>query len=210
MKLSYLLIGILIAIFGLAILSGGFHLEMSVGNTTHKSTLPTPQPSETSVTQPSSNFLTYDNTTYRIRIKYPSEWTKSEGISGLTVAFLSPIESSSDNFRENLNVIVGNFTQSMTLDEYIDFSINQLKKEITDFSIIDSSATTLAGNPAHKIIFTGTISGKSGNQGQFLKWMQVYTIKNNRSYVITYCAEVNKHSYFLDTIQKMINSFEIY
>lgn len=171
--------------------------KMEIKKKTLTSTTP-PQP-----TRPSFRFLTYDNFFYHIRIKYPSVWTKSEEIIGTIVAFLSPQESSSDSFRENLNVYIGNLSQSMTLDDYIDLSNNQLKQLITDYSIIDSSATTLAGNPAHKVIFTG-------KQGGFnLKWMQVYMIKNNRDYVISYTAEEDKYSYFLGTIQEMINSFEI-
>ncbi len=39
--------------------------------------------------------------------------------------------------------------------------------------------------------------------------MQIYAIKDDVAYIITYTAEEDKYSDFLDTIQIMINTFEI-
>jgi YVTN family beta-propeller protein len=41
------------------------------------------------------------------------------------------------------------------------------------------------------------------------KVMQVQTIKDDKVYNVTYTAKVNKYGYYLPTIQKMVNSFEI-
>jgi len=40
-------------------------------------------------------------------------------------------------------------------------------------------------------------------------YFQVWTIKDNKAYVITYTAETSQYSDYLKTAQKMINSFEI-
>ena len=41
------------------------------------------------------------------------------------------------------------------------------------------------------------------------KAMQVWTLKGDKAYLITYKAEPEKYSKYLPTIQKMIDSFEI-
>jgi len=196
MKQEYLFLTALL-IVGILFISG------CVQQPTIKPTTTT-QPSETPTAQSTNNFLTYDSPAYGIRIGYPSDWTKSEQFMGSVVAFLSPTESTSDIFRENLNVIVQDLsTQPMTLDEYTELSVSQIKQFFTDANITDSSATTLDGNPAHKVVYTG-------KQGQYnLKWMQVWVVKENKAYIISYTAEVNKYPDFLGTIQQMINSFEI-
>ncbi len=151
-----------------------------------------------------AKWKTYKNEQYQFEIKYLSDWTKQEQVMGSIVAFSSPQESASDIFLENLNVIVQDLsTQPMTLSDYTDLSVDQISRLITDSNIIDSSATTLAGNPAHKLVYTGK------HEQHNLKWMQVWTIKNNKVYLISCTAEVDKYSDFLRTIQQMINSFKL-
>lgn len=151
-----------------------------------------------------TNFLTYDSYVYGIRIKYPLDWTKEEQVFGTVVSFSSPIESASDDFSENLNVLVQDLSaQPITLEEYTRISEEQVEQYITNGKILDTIATTLDGNSAYKLVYTG-------KQGQYnIKWMQVYTIKDDKAYVITYTAEMDSYSNFLGTAQEMINSFEI-
>lgn len=123
---------------------------------------------------------------------------------GTAAIFLSPHESASDVFRENLNVLVQDISaQPMTLSEYTDMSVDQISQFITDLDILESGETTLAGNPAHKAVYTG-------KQGVYdFKWMQVWFIKDNKAYVITYTSEIDTYADYLETVQEMIRSFEI-
>ncbi len=149
------------------------------------------------------NFLTYENGSYGVRIKYPQEWTKTEGAMGTVVVFLSPKQNDSDPFQENLNIIVQNLPASTTLNVVTEETINQVKQLIQNATIIESTDTTLAGVPAYKIVYSGKMREYT------LKWIQIWTVKNNKMYSITYTAEINSYSYYLDVIQKMIDSFEI-
>jgi len=123
---------------------------------------------------------------------------------GAVVVFFAPTEGPSDIFQDNVNIIVQDLSaQPMTLDEYTELSLGQIEQFITDPSILDSSAVTLADIPGHRVVYTG-------KQGQYdLKWMQVWTVQNNKAYVISYTAETSKYSTFLETVQEMIDSFEI-
>ena len=151
-----------------------------------------------------TKFLTYDSSVYGIRIKYPSDWTKQEQVPGLVAAFLSPQESASDTYQENFGVFIEDLsTQPMTLEEYTELSVTSIEQLITDANILDSSTTTLDGNSAHKVVYTGRLEQYN------LKWMQIWTVKDNTAYVLTYVSEVNKYNDFLDTVQEMVNSFEI-
>jgi len=107
-------------------------------------------------------------------------------------------------FQENVNIIVQDLSdQPMTLAEYTELSIGQIEQVITDSNILDSSAVTLAGIPGHEVVYTG-------KQGLYdLKWMQVWTVKNDKAYVISYTAEVSSYPALLETVQEMIDSFEI-
>ena len=58
-------------------------------------------------------------------------------------------------------------------------------------------------------IKTSDATDKGKLEKHDLKWMQVWAVKDNKAYIISYTAEVNKYSYFFGIIQEMISSFEI-
>lgn len=159
-----------------------------------------PQPPEPELIK---DFLTYESPTHGIRIKYPKDWTMQEGFMGTVVVFLSPKADASDVFQENLSVGVEDLSGvSITLDEYTELTIDQIEQFITDFNVVESGKTTLANNSAYKIVYTGS-------QAQYsIKWMQIWTIKGYKAYLITYTAETNNYSDFLEIVEAMISSFE--
>ncbi|MCK4433154.1 MAG: hypothetical protein KAV48_04395 [Methanomicrobia archaeon] len=167
-----------------------------------ETTTTTSAPTTSAPTTLPPGFLTYENSTYGIKIMYPQEWEKLEGYMDTVVLFRSSLEDASDIFQENLNVVVGDLPQPMTLNEFTDLNIEQIKTLFT-IEVVDSSPTTLANIPARKVIYTL----KQG--GYDLKAMQIYTIKDDKAYVISYMAEEDKYSDFWGTIQIMINTFEI-
>jgi hypothetical protein len=162
------------------------------------------QPSETPTAQPTEGLLTHESPEHGISIKYPADWTKDEEVEGAAVVFFAPSEGASDVFLDNVNIIVQDLSgQPTTLDEFTESTLGQIEQNITDPNILDSSAATLAGNPAHKLIFTG----KHGNYD--LKWMEVWTIKNDKAYMISYTAEVGRYPALLGDAEQMIDSFQI-
>lgn len=190
-----------IIVIALILIGGGVLVYRYLGLEIPKEEVQPPEAEEE--VEESTAWETYRNEEYRFEIKYPSNWIKKEQVMGSVVVFLSPRESASDIFQENLNVMIQDLsTQPMTPEEYLDLSLNQIR-QITDSNIIDLSETTLVNSPAHKIVYTGKYNQHN------LKWMQVWTIKNNKAYIITYTAEIDKYSDFLEIIQKMINSFKL-
>ncbi|MFX1256377.1 MAG: PsbP-related protein [Promethearchaeota archaeon] len=155
------------------------------------------------------NFLNYEiklveNLEHGIKIKFPSKWEMKENIMDAIVVFLTPIESKLDKFRENLSIMIKMIlVEPRLLDEYIEFEINQLKKAILDFRLVEKKKTKLAKIPAYKLVFTGK------KQEITLKLMQYYALKYNIVYLMTYTAEKYKYDKYLKIILKMIKSFKI-
>jgi hypothetical protein len=86
----------------------------------------------------------------------------------------------------------------MTLDTFVQGSINSLKKDNSDFSLIESTSTTLGGVPAHQIVFLANHK----------KALTVLTIRNNVAYWLTYYSEPEKYQKFLSSAEQMISSFK--
>ncbi len=137
---------------------------------------------------PSNSLLPYDNSAYGISIKYPKTWKlepKQDPITGSIATFVSPEKGNSAISLENV---------SLTHD---------IKASNQDAVIVEEGKTNLANRPAYQIVYTK----KDG--GSTLKRLQVWTVKNNKAYVITYTADSDKYSKYLENAQEMINSFEI-
>ena len=157
-----------------------------------------------------STFLTYINSTYGIKIQFPSNWiykgseTSNDSVQGI-VTFTSPeVLTSSSN--KSLVVLTAGIEKlpyhNIPLDVYTNLTINNLRKSDAGFRLLASNEISLAGiNPAHKIIFTSHTMPYT---------MAVYGIKGDKAYVIDYIAGSEAtYSNYLPIAQKMIDSFQI-
>ena len=100
----------------------------------------------------------------------------------------------------NLPIDVAN-----SLDKYTRLKVIP-QKQFGDFKLIESNATTIAGNnPAYKVVYTNTFH----KTGVVLKTMEITTIKDNIGYDIKYFTDPGtdypKH---LAIVQKMIDSLQ--
>jgi hypothetical protein len=157
-------------------------------------------------TTTNNNFRTYQNPDYSIKMQYPSDWSASKsGLRDYTnvIAFYSPLENISDIFPEHLTLSITGYSQHITLQKFNTVLNNTLKQPAV--KTIESNPTTLAGNPAHKIVFLPP----TDNVPFKFETMLVWTVKSDKVYIISYNAEAARYSTYLPTIQKMIDSFEI-
>lgn len=149
----------------------------------------------------SGGYLTHTNKAFGYKIKYPENWLKKE--EDKTVFFISPRENSSDIFAENLNICV-NYLNNLpiTLEQYVSIVLENAKNfYITDFKVIESSETNLAGIPVKRIIATG----KRGEVR--LKFLCIYAIKDNKAFEITFTALLDTYPKYFNTAQEIIDSF---
>jgi len=124
----------------------------------------------------------------------------------LTSPFIEPpINDTLDAYPGQVEIKVSNLTSHYTLQNYTEVKMAGLYNPLENFTINEeSNSSALAGNnTAHKVVYTV----KSGQIP--LKKMELWTIKNNKVYDITYSALPSTYSDHLSTIQKMIDSFRI-
>jgi hypothetical protein len=154
------------------------------------------------------DFLTYENSDYKVKIDYPFDWIKSEENLNPynVVSFFSPEQISnllSSSSVAQLYITVEYIPQNMTFDEYTNSYITNITKDTKDYRLIESTGSNLAGNQAHKVVFYDYLN--NGN----VKHLLVWTIKGNNVYQISFAAEPGRYSDYLPIAQKMLNSFQI-
>jgi len=145
-------------------------------------------------------FLNYESLSTGLKIQYPSNWVivNPELKGHFTVAFKSQPQSICDS-AQIVAIDVRNLPLHLSLRQYIDVNVIDLRKKYANFRLIESAPTTLATNPAHRLVYS------EGGQ----KLMHNVTIKNNTVYQIVFSTRSDEYHNYLPIVQKMINSFGI-
>ncbi|TAG12101.1 MAG: DUF1795 domain-containing protein [Oscillatoriales cyanobacterium] len=152
------------------------------------------------------NLLSYQSSTHQFKIKYPEKWEKQElqnPVINDVVVFIAPKKNTADAYQEQITVSIEDLPKPMSLDEYNQSSLKQIKTNFTDVKILEENPKTIANHRGYTVVF----DDKDGQTNT--KKMQTWTLMNNKAYVITYTAEKSEYSDYLKTAENMMNSFEI-
>lgn len=190
----------LVVIFFIA--TGNFKFSTSVNKNANK---PSSQENQQPTQVPQSKPKSYQNEKYGITLEYPESWSLKESSSAVYIAtFLSPKESSSDNFSEFLGIKVVDTTSkpNITLQEVADLWENQTKSASTSeaFVVADRKSSTLSGEEAKDIEYTAKIDDINA------KGMVRIVLKNNKAYIFQYNAEATSYDKYLPDIETILAS----
>src|SRR5919202_545278 len=203
---------LMIAIFAttlpqVALAQGNFTNRAKISNSQNIS----PSDSTTATKTTPANFLTYENSTWGIKIQYPSNWVKQTSGQGVTFALLpngtnGNNENNLQQFLAKLNLTsITGIPTNAPLKALADRIVDSYRHFLHNFQIQSYSNTTLAGNNGTKIVYSYT-DPKNTN----FNATDIATIKNNRLYVIQYYyVQSSTYQDVLQTLQKLVNSFQI-
>ena len=148
-------------------------------------------------------FTRFDHATQGYSLAYPNDWTKQQDEASGVTGFISPSEGEED-FTENVNIVAeATGGQTITLDQYTQQSLEQLDKILPGASIEESTPTTLAGLPAHRVIYSGSTLGFN------LKWMQIWTLSDTSAYVLTYTATQDAFDTYRSAVDQIVTTFSL-
>ncbi len=133
----------------------------------------------------------------------------SEERTQVIVGINSPFEDESDALVENLNIVVANISElsPISLGDYVDGNIEGLKTYTQDFAIIQPpTEITIDGNPAMTLVHTGRGPLDTSLE---VKFLNVFLIKKNTGYILTFTTTPESYSLYASTFEKMLKSFKI-
>ena len=139
-------------------------------------------------------YLDYINSFRQIKMKYPEGWVKTEYENSVFVEFKKDPDWDFNVFAERL-------TSNPTLEEYKTKVLNGIK-DYKSYKFMDSQNTTLNNLPAFTITFLATFNKE-------YKIKQVYTVRQNHGYGLTYRSPPDLFDEQLKTADNMFSSFEI-
>ena len=158
-------------------------------------------------TKSTTNFLPYVNSTYGIKLQYPSSWDKEEnGTKQDTETDVVTFSPPAINSNASLDVTIDSISdeKGIALAQYASSGVSDLKQSLKSFKLVGlATNSVLAGLPAYKSIYT-YVDGKT-----IFKDMEIGAIKGDKVYILTYEAGINEYDKYLPVIQELINSFQV-
>lgn len=142
-----------------------------------------------------------DDSTYSI--SYPKTWTMdTSGENGTKFYLFSPFLSENDHFKENVNLLIQDMEGfQITLDEYAEFTIDDIKNNVLNSTIIESTRKNAHGYEFHKMVYNGEIRNNN------ITFFQYYYIKTNKVYLLTFTTETSQYSRYLPVCERIMDSF---
>lgn len=110
-------------------------------------------------------------------------------------------EDEKDTFIENINLLVQNLKESqIDLNHYIEITEKQINE---NGILIESKRTILNNSDVHILTYEANLNVRN------LKFHQYILVKNEKAYILTYTAEIDKFDIYLPEIIKIFNSFSL-
>jgi hypothetical protein len=148
-------------------------------------------------------YSTYTNHDHNFSIKYPNSWAIKENTDGVVVGFISPMDTSVDQFLENITVVVQDMSANpMSLEKYNETVIAQMQSVFNNVTILESTSTYLDGTVGTKFVFTAAAQTT-------IKMMVVWMIRNSRAYQITLTSEADAFDRIFPHMQTALDSFDV-
>ncbi|MGB3205647.1 MAG: protein kinase [Crinalium sp.] len=156
----------------------------------------------------SNKLVEYENVNAGIKIQYPENWQKKDvenPFIGEVVLFTYP-SNQTNKFEPKISIRIEDLSrQSISLEDYTNSAIKEIQKYLENASITDSSSTTLGGIPAHRMVYNG-MNGES----RLIKNLEIWAVFNQKAYIISYTATPEEYPNYLESVEKMINSFKFF
>jgi PsbP len=172
---------------------------------------------------------TYENSTLGIQIEYPTNWKPFEKTSAATsatvVEFIPFVESEHDPLTPFFSISIEDLEKVKALQNVENESASgidsnnstlnvlternlELAKSLPDFELVKLNSTSiLSGIPAYNMEYTFADPGSP--LLPLFESMNIWAVKDDKAYTISYTAPEPEFSNHLQTIQNMIDSFMI-
>lgn len=149
----------------------------------------------------------YQNVDKKIKLKYPGNWELKENSDGYNAIFMSPLESSSDKYREfvALKVVSTENYPNLTLDEIVQTWEKETAEQTTnsDYKIVERNPSTVSGNDAKDLVYEITVKNLPA------KTLVRITMANDNAYIFKYYAEADKYDATLPQAEEIFSSINL-
>ena len=141
----------------------------------------------------------------RFTISYPQNWTLNDKSESAVLQITSPKENDNDDFRQNLNLQIEDMNgKSTNLDDYVRTNMNAVKDLVKGYKEVSSMFFNRNGSRAYEVVY----KGRYGDMGYDIQLRQLFTIVNNKAYILTYVSKADERDALETTANRIFNTFK--
>ena len=210
-----IIFGILLVTQSLTQNTSLFASEKRTTNASSSIAVPTPPgivlPYNQAEDQINTGFTVYENDLHKVRMLFPSDWEEEKEYSDSIVRFIAPGTGGDNTKPTGVLISIFDRPENESLDDFVDFFHDlRYAKQSVDFTIVNSTNTTLDGIEARKILLYEQEDNVLDPQSD-VKVMRVYALDNNshKGYTLRYYSEPGLFNRYLPVVQRMFDSFDI-
>jgi len=139
-------------------------------------------------------------------VQLPDDWELEEGFSDKYLDFVivgvSPEEGANDPFIENMNVLVEEIGDEMSIQQYFMWNLAGLMQELPQFQVHEKINVTVNGIPMARIVYSWNLDNKRTVTYQYI------FVRGDQGYVLTFSSEPNKFNRLRGMFDAVAKSFE--
>jgi hypothetical protein len=158
------------------------------------------------------SFIPYNNSTFGIKIAYPSNWKVSDKLENAKTRNIDVVKfylsKEGPSFTLSTDTINKNEDQNTYLAETIQ-SYRHNIAGIPDFTVIKTNIndSMLAGQPGYELLYS--YSRTQGSTIELLLGDEIGALIGDKVYYATYLVKISDYSIYRPIIDKMLDSLEI-
>lgn len=150
----------------------------------------------------------YKNLENGYSFSYSTEW-EQQSVNGQIVFFLKQKKNAKSSFKNNINILIQDLSKNpMNLESYHRLTKDQIKQALSLNTVESESSISVSGFLAKEIIYSIPQDLAKGRYVD-LKLKQVYFIKNNTAYLITYTALKGEFEEYLRSANMVFNTYKV-
>lgn len=146
-----------------------------------------------------TDWTSYKNETFSI--SHPKSWSPdTSGDMNTKLILFSQLNGDNDLFKENVNVITQSLKgQNVSMTDFVKLTENQIETMVPNGKVWESKGT----EERHYIVISGYVEKND------LKFKQLYVIKDEIIYIITFTALEEAYNDYSDIGSKILDSFKL-
>lgn len=132
-------------------------------------------------------------------IHYPQTWERQSRSEGVEFQLFSPITSSADKLRDNVNLVIVNLFAKMSLERYVALEEKNLKDKFS-ISVTGKNKYSVDGQVYYQL----NMRWKDGNC-----LTQHFYLKEKTAYILSFTYNPDEMDYMLSEGEKILASFKV-
>lgn len=149
----------------------------------------------------SNHYADYDRD---FKIVLPEKWQVQRQFMGLDIFAAAPSENEQLGSRANISVISADIDEPVTLDQYVNQNLENLKKSLADFKMIETGKLYFDGTEARRLVYTHKVHDLE------IRVAQYFVLNDKRGFVITCSAASDVYPKYAEAFDQTIKTFKIF